>query len=391
MKLKLIDLHNIGGIQSLMLTNINQSMNIICGENGVGKTTLLDSISHLFTNYYSSVLRKNVASELGGINAYVKTDESEEYVKVEMVFNQHKPDKTNQINGLSYLSNKMIMIKVNREFNYQQQPSINKDSERNHGELGNNCVNGIYYQEIKSWFLHRYLFSGHIGGLKEEQLSNFNLAKKCFSILNSEFSFSRVDTDEHEIMINTPSGEIYYEYLSSGFKSVISIVFGIIKEIELRFKNPYMFAEDFDGIIAIDEIEQHLHPEWQGRACSILKEIFPKAQFFISTHSPHVVQTALNGEVIALERIDSQVIRRELPASEDGYQGWTIEEILRDVMGMNDLRTKKYENIRDQFLKAFKERNIDEAKSAFNALQKMLHPSSELRAIYQMQLDSIGD
>src|SRR5690606_28696358 len=121
------------------------------------------------------------------------------------------------------------------------------------------------------------------------------------------------------------------------FKSTISIVFGIIKEIEMRFKAPYMIAQDFDGIILIDEIELHLHPEWQGRICSVLKEVFPKAQFFISTHSPHVVQTALKDEVIALERRNNEVVRRKLPTSEYGYQGWTIEEILEDVMGMTDL------------------------------------------------------
>ena len=134
-----------------------------------------------------------------------------------------------------------------------------------------------------------------------------------------------------------------------------------------------------------------MHPEWQGKACSILKETFPLAQFFITTHSPHVVQTAGQGEVIALERKDDRVLQRELPNSEYGYQGWTVEEVLRDVMGMNDLRTEKYEAIRNEFLEAFKNRNRTDAETAFNKLEKMLHPSNELKTIYQMQLDSIGE
>ncbi|MEK5761019.1 AAA family ATPase, partial [Acinetobacter variabilis] len=68
---------------------------------------------------------------------------------------------------------------------------------------------------------------------------------------------------------------MFYEYLSSGFKSIISILFGIIKDIELRFKEPYCNAKDFDGIILIDEVELHLHPEWQEKASSILKKVFP--------------------------------------------------------------------------------------------------------------------
>lgn len=134
-----------------------------------------------------------------------------------------------------------------------------------------------------------------------------------------------------------------------------------------------------------------MHPEWQGKACSILKTTFPLAQFFITTHSPHVVQTASQGEVIALERKDGLVVQRELPNSEYGYQGWTVEEVLRDVMGMNDLRTEEYEAIRNGFLQAFKHRNREDVEIAFDKLEKMLHPNNELKTIYQMQLDSIGE
>lgn len=43
------------------------------------------------------------------------------------------------------------------------------------------------------------------------------------------------------------------------------------------------------------------------------------------------------------------------------------------------------------FLEAFKNRNRTDAETAFNKLEKMLHPSNELKTIYQMQLDSIGE
>lgn len=166
---------------------------------------------------------------------------------------------------------------------------------------------------------------------------------------------------------------------------------GIIKEIDYRFDKNKIAAKDYDGIILIDEIELHLHPEWQGRICSVLKDIFPKAQIFISTHSPHVVQTALKGEVIALEGQDGVVQRRALPESEYGYQGWTIEEILEDVMGMPDLRTKKYNEIKARFDKALDEQNKDDAKAAYHELDKMLHPQYPLRPVFKMQLDSLGE
>ncbi|ENW97847.1 AAA family ATPase [Acinetobacter sp. NIPH 298] len=390
MKIKTIELENVGGIQHLKLENINKQMNIICGENGVGKTTLIDSIGHVFTNQHTYVLKKNVQSEKGTIRSNI-LDDTEHPHAVQLYIDKHKPNENSYISGFGHYSKKLILLKVDRTFNYQMLSSINKDELKDDGHTAHQSMSGIGYHDIKSWFLHRHLYSAHPGALQSEQIHNFELSKRCFSILNKNFSFSRVDPNENEIMINTPSGEIYYEYLSSGFKSIISIVFGIIKEIELRFKNPFLHADQFDGIIEIDEIELHLHPEWQGKACSILKETFPLAQFFITTHSPHVVQTANQGEVIALERKDDRVLQRELPNSEYGYQGWTVEEVLRDVMGMNDLRTEKYEVIRNEFLLAFKNRNRADAEIAFDKLEKMLHPNNELKTIYQMQLDSIGE
>lgn len=356
MKINSIELTDVGGIPHLNLEFLNTQMNIICGENGVGKTTLLDSIGHIFTNQYSHILKKNINSNRATINGNVTDDRGNKLNPI-LLFNQSRPDQGSPMNGLGHLSFKLISLKVDRTFSYQKLDAITKDQTKQEDHASHQSINGIDYRDIKSWFLHRHLYSAHPEALKKEQLENFALAKRCFSILNPAFNFSRVDANDNEIMLNTPSGEIYYEYLSSGFKSTISIVFGIIKEIELRFKSPYMLAHEFDGIILVDEIELHLHPEWQGRICSVLKEVFPRAQFFISTHSPHVVQTALRGEVIALERNETGVSKRELPTSEYGYQGWTIEEILEDIMGMPDLRTQKYNEIKKRFEDALDEMN----------------------------------
>lgn len=57
---------------------------------------------------------------------------------------------------------------------------------------------------------------------------------------------------------------------------------------------------DFDGIIMIDEIDIHLHPQWQAKIVNVLKETFPNAQIIATTHSPSVLQTAKAEEIIPL-------------------------------------------------------------------------------------------
>ena len=55
-------------------------------------------------------------------------------------------------------------------------------------------------------------------------------------------------------------------------------------------KNPL----ESNAIILIDEIDLHLHPDWQSSIAKKLPEIFPNAQFIISSHSPSVMSVAKN-------------------------------------------------------------------------------------------------
>lgn len=386
MKVTSLELKDVGGIPNLNLEDINSQMNIICGENGVGKTNILDSLASCYSSYNQNVVMRRSGSSVGQIK--LERDVGSPIVISLLDF---KPSENNHYLSNSYFEDSktnLLYLKINRSINYKSVRSINADPDSFHRSNNNNT--GIQNEDIKDWLLNRILHSAHKGHLTETQLANLEFAKECFSILNPNYIYKRLDTN-NEIFLETPTGEIYFEYLSSGFKSIIFILLGIIKEIDYRFENNRISAKDYDGVILIDEIELHLHPEWQGQICSVLKEVFPKAQFFISTHSPHVVQTALKDEVIALERRNNGVVRRTLPTSEYGYQGWTIEEILEDVMGMTDLRTQKYNEVKKRFDEALDLKNKQEAQLAFNELERMLHPNYPLKPVFKIQLDSLGD
>ncbi|EON74839.1 hypothetical protein ADIS_4702 [Lunatimonas lonarensis] len=383
MKINKLKIEGVGGIKLINLS-FNDRMNLLCGPNGIGKTTILESIAHIFSNGDTNILKRNVASEISKISAEIDINGTVENKEIQ--FDTFIPETSTRVTGFHLRTSGLISLKTTRTFQYQSLQSVSKDSNKENHILWNDAINGINLTDIKNWFVNRYLYSPHAGALTPEQLSNFELAKKCFSLLNKDFSFSKVNASSNEIMINTPSGEIYYEYLSSGFKSIISILFGIIKEIEFRFKDPKINAEDFQGIILIDEIELHLHPEWQEKIVDILLDVFPKAQFFASTHSPHVIQTAKPKQIIALGLDNDNVIQRELPNSEFGFQGWTIEEVLIDVMGMNSLRTEIFKDLIFKFDQAIEEENSEIAEEIFSQLDKLLHPENTLRKLLKFQL-----
>jgi predicted ATP-binding protein involved in virulence len=388
MKVKSIGIDGIGGIGSIHI-NFDDNMNFICGPNGIGKTTILECIAHSFSVHTTNILKRNVSSESGSFYANVEVDGDN--LQSNIVIADFAPDKPSSINGLHQHSNKLLSLKVSRTFQYQPLNAVSRDTDKPINTSYEEAKSGVKINEVKNWFVNRYLYSAHEDTLTIEQLHNLELAKKSFSLLNPQFSFSKVLASSNEIMVNSPNGEIYYEYLSSGFKSCLSIIFGIIKDIELRFKDPCIKADEFDGIILIDELELHLHPEWQAKIASILVEVFPRMQFITATHSPHVLQSAKPNEIIALNSDNGQVYRRTLNGGKYGFQGWTVEEVLIDVMGMSDTRTDSYKNQLAEFEAAIDQGNCLVAKNAFNELDHLLHSDNYLRKLLRLELALIQE
>lgn len=389
MKIKEIDIHGVGCINSLHLA-FNDSMNILCGPNSIGKTTIIESVASMFM-YGQPTVKRNVLCDKGSIKAKIESEGSVLNSSIEV--KSFTPFDADTTSSFMNLASKIISIKVGRNFAHSKLEAIPSDRPREMHEMWSEARNGVTFDGVKGWFVNRYLYSAHEGTLSEQQVSNYRLAERCFSIINKEYSFSRVMGATNDIMVNTPQGEIYFEYLSSGFKSIIYLLFSTIKEIEFRFKEHNVFAENFDGIILIDEVEIHLHPSWQEQIISILKNTFPSAQFIVTTHSPHVIQTAEPNQVMALQ-LDEEgkiALRTDLPISKYGFKGWSVEEILYDVMGMKTLRTEMYRKLIDEFGTAIDEENIETARSIYNELDKLLHPTNHQRKLLSFQLAKISE
>lgn len=380
MKIKTLEINNIGGIENIQI-DFDKNMNFICGPNGIGKTTLLECIAHSFSLSSIKILKRNVSARTGSFRSVIDIEGKD--IESNIVIEDFDPSKGSSVTGLYQYAEKMLSLKVSRTFQYQSLAAVGRDIDKNVNTSYEEAKSGVNISEVKNWFVNRYLYSAH-GELTKQQMNNLMLAKDSFSLLNESFSFSKVLASSNDIMVNTPNGEIYYEYLSSGFKSSLSIIFGIIKDIEFRFKDPHVNAHEFDGIILIDELELHLHPEWQAKIAKILVQVFPQAQFITATHSPHILQGANPNEIIALASDGGKVYRRELDKQKYGYQGWTVEEILVDVMGMSDTRTEKYYQEIHDFENAID--NYLAAEAAYVELDSLLHPNNNLRKLLKLEL-----
>lgn len=82
-----------------------------------------------------------------------------------------------------------------------------------------------------------------------------------------------------------------------------------------------------EGIVLIDEIDQHLHPSMQAEILPRITEAFPKIQLFATTHSPLVALDASPDELVVLRREGGTVVQEE---DVPDFSGYSAEDMLVD-------------------------------------------------------------
>jgi predicted ATP-dependent endonuclease of OLD family len=106
--------------------------------------------------------------------------------------------------------------------------------------------------------------------------------------------------------------------MSDGYRAALALLVDILRHMIQAFGVENL-VERVDGrlqiahsgVVLIDEIDAHLHPEWQREIGFWLKRHFPKVQFLVTTHSPIILQAAdANGLFVLPEPASNERPRR---------------------------------------------------------------------------------
>ena len=120
------------------------------------------------------------------------------------------------------------------------------------------------------------------------------------------------------------------DHLSGGYRAVLALA----SDLAWRMAQGNPHLEDpleSEAVVLIDEVELHLHPEWQQRILGELTRTFPNAQFIVTTHSPQVLTTVKPEQVVTLEREDGRIVAR---GPGWGTYGAEAGDVLQAVMGV---------------------------------------------------------
>lgn len=189
------------------------------------------------------------------------------------------------------------------------------------------------------------------------------------------------------VEIETDYGWVKLRELGYGYQVTLAWVVDLAKKMFERYpekENPLHQP----AIVLVDEIDLHLHPEWQRKIISFLSEQFRCTQFIVTTHSPLIVQSTENINLVLLKKEENHVVI-EQPKLKT-YKGWTVEEILSDLMGLDGKTlSDDYLKFMQQFDEALDEDDYKKAKNAYDELDKILYPASHQRKLLQIQMSSL--
>jgi predicted ATP-binding protein involved in virulence len=192
----------------------------------------------------------------------------------------------------------------------------------------------MHGRELNDWFLGETLASAKRNGKPRPGFEIVKHAVKCLVPGADEVWF---DSDRREIVLSLDGEAQPFSNLSAGQRALLAIVVDIA--IRMITQNNYLVPTDTPesddealprvlaetpGVVLIDEIDVHLHPRWQRTIIDSLRSLFPKIQFIATTHSPFIVQSLREGELVMLDSGQ--------PVAEPGKLG--VEAIAEGLMGV---------------------------------------------------------
>ena len=397
MILNQIKILNYKGIKDMQI-RFAPGINLLIGDNGVGKTSVLDALSVALGGFFTGIkgvhapgiwqtdirfethrlagasttieymnptavdCEANVDGEImkwvrardeGPLNPRTKISNRELAKYAAQISN----DANHLLPLIRYVgTSRVINIKRNRPSAGQKQLK-----DRRCGYIG--CLDsGFDTEGIKDWCLKMEMAAFHqkntIPEYEAFKATVSSIMKKMSDLeIAPKISYSRIFEDI--VYSERDKEEIPIQYLSAGYQSLLWMSVDLAYRLALL--NPGQL--DFSlatGVVLIDELDMHLHPKWQWNVLGALEETFPNIQFIIATHSPIIISSCKNGQLIMLD--SEQTI--SYVGNAYAYSIMDVLELKQGALGV----PKELRDLSQKFDKALNSEDYEEAKGL---LEKM--------------------
>jgi AAA domain, putative AbiEii toxin, Type IV TA system/AAA domain len=126
--------------------------------------------------------------------------------------------------------------------------------------------------------------------------------------------------------------ELNFSQLAAGINATLAwVVDFLLRQEYFRWRDEAT-ADERPGLLMIDEIETHLHPQWQRNILNGIRAAFPNTQIIVTTHSPFIVSSC-PGARLHLFKLDDKG-KAYLDESTDAPDAASISANIMDVFGI---------------------------------------------------------
>ena len=270
-----IQINNYHTIKNIELTNLNSKEIYLLGENGSGKTILLQSIfSAISANFYAKkFLTKEEKEKFTAKCSPFESSKSYEH-KV-YAYGVHRNRITTSREGVKkeYLTLFSNKAELNDPEEWLFQLNIKGIEDDNSSVL--------YFHDIRNLF-HDLLDNISI----DHDIPLLNYFYDDYSV--DELDYDGVSYTDGIFFTENGIDKIEFHKLATGYQTVLIWVIDFI--IRMLEKQPSATKlQDFTGTVLIDELDLFLHPKLAYKIMRNLRYWFPHVRFIISTHSPILI------------------------------------------------------------------------------------------------------
>ncbi len=312
---------------------------VLLGENGVGKTTLLQLIAGTeldrgdgdeHTGYHSKLAGKSLT---GWVSDQIRGQEG---ARVAVKYTNRSDNM--RLKPLGSVSSVFDWSDSNMcGYGANRQPTKTTLTQKPSSDWTETLFNDATLINAEEWYLRQHLAAREPGDHQPEAQRRLDQVRELLtSTLLPDVEELRIAglggvRAQPYIEVKTVYGWSPMRELSLGYKALIAWVV----DLAARMIERYPDSEDplaEPAIVLVDEIDLHLHPTWQRQLVGYLRTRFPKVQFIVTAHSPLVVQAAQDANVVLLRREGDHVV---IDNDFDHVSQWRADQILTsDLFGL---------------------------------------------------------
>jgi energy-coupling factor transporter ATP-binding protein EcfA2 len=416
--IKKLTLKNIGPFENLELT-FDKNWNILLGDNGVGKSTILKAIATVIcgsdASSYAYRLIKSGQNDATIIleteDIFDNSNENESYdgkqkAYIAKIFKtgRDKAEIERYVRPLDAENWLVLAFPPLRTVSWIRPAGPQPDGSKI--SVSEDMLPIIAGEtdprmdKLKQWVVNQYFKSTDKNKSDEEK----NIYKKQldrFAQIIDDLTPNllvkdlEINTDTFEVSITTEDGKIPIEAISQGTLSLISWV-GILMQRLYE-----VFGEEDDPLlqhakVIMDEVDAHMHPQWQQTLIYNLKKVFPNVQFIVSTHSPFVVGGMNPEQVFKFARNEEgKIVRIEVSAEDThGRIDQIVTGPLFDLEYGRDNETKillkRYSELSTKLeLTGEEEKELENLSIKLNKTLLLPHEKKEARNVFEMIQESL--